>query len=215
MGIGWAQPTPVQAVVLADNLANPTAGGLIVGEGIATSSPWQAMKFNTTSASIIRSITTTLRKFSATDSGDAIFDIYSDNGNQPGSVISASASVQNYSSLQTTFSQLTSSGLSISLSPNTTYWLVGRSSGATTFEWSSTSNATYGLSAPPVRARSADGGSTWITGFSSYTQLRIEADEVPGPLPALGASAAFGWSRRLRRRVKSAALPPLGASRPS
>ncbi len=26
---------------------------------------------------------------------------------------------------------------------------------------------------------------------------------APGPLPALGAAAAFGWSRRLRRRVKS------------
>ena len=28
---------------------------------------------------------------------------------------------------------------------------------------------------------------------------------VPGPLPLFGAGAAFGWSRRLRRRIKSPA----------
>jgi len=28
---------------------------------------------------------------------------------------------------------------------------------------------------------------------------------VPGPLPLLGAGAAFGWSRRLRRRIKATA----------
>jgi len=28
--------------------------------------------------------------------------------------------------------------------------------------------------------------------------------EVPGPLPALGLAAAFRWSRRLRRTVRSA-----------
>ena len=32
-----------------------------------------------------------------------------------------------------------------------------------------------------------------------------QASEVPGPLPLLGAAAAFGWSRRLRSRVKPAA----------
>lgn len=30
--------------------------------------------------------------------------------------------------------------------------------------------------------------------------------DVPGPLPLFGAGAAFGWSRRLRRRVKKASL---------
>lgn len=29
----------------------------------------------------------------------------------------------------------------------------------------------------------------------------IPANAVPGPLPLMGAAAAFGWSRRLRRRV--------------
>jgi hypothetical protein len=28
---------------------------------------------------------------------------------------------------------------------------------------------------------------------------------VPGPLPLFGAAAAFGWSRRLKKRISSAA----------
>jgi hypothetical protein len=28
---------------------------------------------------------------------------------------------------------------------------------------------------------------------------------VPGPLPILGAGAAFGWTRRLRRRISKSA----------
>ena len=30
--------------------------------------------------------------------------------------------------------------------------------------------------------------------------------EVPGPLPLLGAGAAFGFSRRIRNRIKGARL---------
>ena len=43
-------------------------------------------------------------------------------------------------------------------------------------------------------------------GGSYSAQVNVERDEVdkvPGPLPILGAGAAFGYSRRLRRRVKS------------
>lgn len=31
-------------------------------------------------------------------------------------------------------------------------------------------------------------------------------DTVPGPLPLLGAAAAFGFSRKLRRRINTANL---------
>ena len=37
------------------------------------------------------------------------------------------------------------------------------------------------------------------TGGLSIDQL--SGEPVPGPLPLLGAGAAFGWSRRLRRRL--------------
>ena len=36
------------------------------------------------------------------------------------------------------------------------------------------------------------------------SSLSSVTEAVPGPLPLLGAAAAFGWSRRLRRRLRSA-----------
>jgi hypothetical protein len=43
-----------------------------------------------------------------------------------------------------------------------------------------------------------------ITGFkTAYYQTSFKTGEVPGPLPLLGAASAFGFSRKLRRRIKS------------
>jgi hypothetical protein len=44
---------------------------------------------------------------------------------------------------------------------------------------------------------------TWTWGTGPDQMLRLDIEPVPGPLPALGGAAAFGWSRRLRRRVKT------------
>jgi len=41
--------------------------------------------------------------------------------------------------------------------------------------------------------------------LSNIKDTFTQASDAPGPLPLLGAAAAFGWSRRLRRRVKSVA----------
>lgn len=45
----------------------------------------------------------------------------------------------------------------------------------------------------------ASGGGSWSA------NIDVEAEQVPGPLPILGAGVAFGYSRRLRKRVKSGA----------
>ena len=39
-----------------------------------------------------------------------------------------------------------------------------------------------------------------------YWVLDAPGTEVPGPLPLLGAGAAFGWSRRLRQRVRQSSI---------
>ncbi|WP_411875248.1 hypothetical protein [Vulcanococcus limneticus] len=49
---------------------------------------------------------------------------------------------------------------------------------------------------------------TWtLNGTSESIQVILGAPfpstAVPGPLPLLGAGAAFGWSRRLRKRISS------------
>ena len=36
--------------------------------------------------------------------------------------------------------------------------------------------------------------------------VQVPGDEVPGPLPLLGAGAAFGYSRKLRRRLNANAV---------
>jgi hypothetical protein len=55
---------------------------------------------------------------------------------------------------------------------------------------------------------------TWtINGTSESINVCIGADpcvpaQVPGPLPLFGAAAAFGWSRRLRKRITTPLITP-------
>jgi hypothetical protein len=49
---------------------------------------------------------------------------------------------------------------------------------------------------------------TWtLDGTSESIQVRLTPYSAPGPLPLLGAGAAFSWSRRLRRRVGRGQAP--------
>jgi MYXO-CTERM domain-containing protein len=45
----------------------------------------------------------------------------------------------------------------------------------------------------------------FIMGYIAVQYEYNDPSPVPGPLPLFGAAAAFGWSRRLRKRVSSAA----------
>jgi hypothetical protein len=52
---------------------------------------------------------------------------------------------------------------------------------------------------------------TWtLNGTSESIQVILGAPTAatPGPLPLLGAGAAFGWSRRLRKRIASPLITP-------
>lgn len=54
-----------------------------------------------------------------------------------------------------------------------------------------------------VLSREGTGGS--LSTFTDYLQAKVfQAPTVPGPLPILGAAAAFSFSRQLRRRIKLA-----------
>jgi hypothetical protein len=47
----------------------------------------------------------------------------------------------------------------------------------------------------------------WVWGSGatsdSYRLIISNSSDVPGPMPLFGAGAAFGWSRKLRRRIGS------------
>jgi MYXO-CTERM domain-containing protein len=50
---------------------------------------------------------------------------------------------------------------------------------------------------------------TWsIIGTSEVINVYVGAASVPGPLPLLGVGAAFGWSRRLRKRIVTPLITP-------
>ncbi len=53
---------------------------------------------------------------------------------------------------------------------------------------------------------------TWtLDGTSESIQVILGAPEpevVPGPLPLFGAAAAFGWSRKLRKRIATPLSTP-------
>jgi hypothetical protein len=45
-----------------------------------------------------------------------------------------------------------------------------------------------------------------VSGDSSYKFTVQSVQQTPAPLPVIGAAAAFGWSRRLRRRLRATSL---------
>jgi len=50
---------------------------------------------------------------------------------------------------------------------------------------------------------------TWaISGTSESINVYIGPASVPGPLPCLGVGAAFGWSRRMRKRIATPWITP-------
>jgi MYXO-CTERM domain-containing protein len=72
------------------------------------------------------------------------------------------------------------------------------------------SSATFNgrsLSSEGFTARGLVG--TWsIVGTSESINVYIGPTATPGPLPLFGAGAAFGWSRRLRKRIAAPLITP-------
>lgn len=55
------------------------------------------------------------------------------------------------------------------------------------------------------------GNGTWtVNGTGDTIRFQVTTNPVPGPLPVLGAGAAFGFSRRLRRRIQRSQAAPQG-----
>jgi len=65
--------------------------------------------------------------------------------------------------------------------------------------YNSTFNTYVALAGQPVTVSST------FTNNIDYWITSIQVQQVPGPLPVLGAASAFAWSRRLRRKTQSIA----------
>jgi len=102
-------------------------------------------------------------------------------------------------------------GGSTSVISSSATWVIAASPGPTasgTIAFSGQSNATATFS-PQITFSTFTGTLNVASGnISSVTSLVASAAPVvgaPGPLPVLGAGAAFGFSRKLRKRIKQAA----------
>jgi hypothetical protein len=65
---------------------------------------------------------------------------------------------------------------------------------------------TEGVFSPPFTTLPGDNSTFLISSLLSETTLTYDwstPTDVPGPLPLLGAAAAFGFSRRIRNRIKA------------
>jgi len=122
----------------------------------------------------------------------------------------------------TTFDGSVFNGNGTSTSPTTTY-IVGNSNASITPGFGISSGYTSGdpifsssiftgetlaslgftLSSGLIGTWSLDGTSETIQAF-----IGPPSAAVPGPLPLFGAAAAFGWSRRMRRRISAPLITP-------
>ena len=211
LALGVAAPQATSAATLVDNLSASTLGTSPFGGPGDTD--WLAQSFTTTATDyILSSVTALIGNSNPATTGNYIFSIY--DGSGPGGVPGVnlgdilSNSVTGIPTLATSI-QATASPLPLTLSPNTNYFLVLRTSGANdALEWYSATNGS-GTGFPTNFTSSSNGGTSWnaIDNTGPDQMMQILATSPPPPTPAplsiFGAAAAFGCSRRLRKRIGS------------
>jgi hypothetical protein len=74
--------------------------------------------------------------------------------------------------------------------------------GGTSFTNYTTAN---GLGSNFMRGVYASGSSIYVATEGGLSIAQLPSTPVPGPLPVAGAATAFGFSRKLRRRLRAAA----------
>jgi hypothetical protein len=175
-------------VILSDNITGVETGGTVAASG----SNWLAASFGTGDwTSQLDAVTLLLENSVA---GNAVVDIYSDGGLQPGSLVGTLTSPSSYLGplVETTF---TASG--ITLAANSTYWVVlYATSGEFDWAWAANDSGT-GIGFQDTWSQSSDGGNSWFTfvGPDSYpTQMIVSASvPEPGSLTLLSIGGALLW----------------------
>ncbi|MGP0063897.1 MAG: choice-of-anchor R domain-containing protein [Isosphaeraceae bacterium] len=189
-------------VVLSDNITGVATGGLEA----ATGSIWLASSFSTGGASdTLDSVTLLLENPVA---GNATVSIYTDGGLQPGTLVGTLTSPSSYLGplVETRF---TADG--ITLSADTTYWVVLQAAGGE-FDWAwASSDSGTGVGFTDTWASSTDAGNSWFAfvGPDSYPLQMIVSATVPEPgsMTLLGLGAGLVLLHRRFRGRRTGFLP--------
>ena len=152
--------------ILADNLSATTSS-----TEAASGSTWLTASFATGDSTYsLNSVTLLLANPST---GQARLDLYSDGNLEPDSLLGTLMSPDSYSDIlaETTFS----ASDDITLSPNSTYWIVlSADSGEFDWAWSS-DNTGNGVGFLHTWGESDDAGATWFTLDTFPTQFSVTA----------------------------------------
>lgn len=173
----------INADTISDNLSNTTAG-----TEVASGSTWLTASFGTgVSSSTLANVTLLL---SNPATGVAEVDLYSSSLLQPGSLLGKLTSPVSYS---TGLSNTTFSSNGLTLSANSTYWIVLKAVSGE-FDWAWTANnAGTGIGFQGAWGVSTDAGSTWYTYAVYPTQFSVTTTATAAvPEPGTGWLAIGG-----------------------
>ncbi|QEL20120.1 choice-of-anchor R domain-containing protein [Limnoglobus roseus] len=183
----WDLENRYAPAVLSDNLSATTAD-----TEAAVGNTWLTSSFGTgASAHTLNNVTLLLSNPTA---GVAEVDIYTDGGNQPGSLVAAVTSPSTYSTSSLAATTFTSAS-GVSLTANTTYWVVLKATSGE-FDWAYTiSNSGTGDGFQGTYGQSADAGATWFTYDIYPTQMTVTVDTGTSTgLPGAVAFSAAAYS---------------------
>ncbi len=195
-----ARAVPVD---LANNLAEASAGYLDLFGGL-----WPAQGFATTAIdATISAVTVPMRRDPGVTSGASQLFIYDagGEGGRPGSSITGETAVGSLplNVVPTTTSNVTFTGLNLSLSPSTSYFVVLKTPGLVggSFRWDYTSS-TGGLGFPSPFASSLDSGASWFTpSLTDPQQMQFVAVPEPATYALAFVALACGGYAVVRRRT--------------
>lgn len=180
--------TTGRAEIISDNLAETTSGYQVLNDSAPAGNLSFAQAFNTTANSTITSVTVNLSMTAA----NSFLEIHDDVSNKPGSLVATVAS--GIHSLASPTDNNVFSGLSISLTPSTKYWLV--LGGSTGFWGYNNVNAGSGAGFLANNTFQTVDDPTWHTTVTTAPyRLRIEAVPEPAGLAIVsGAVMFFAWT---------------------